>query len=521
MKFNDVVDAIWRTTELRRIAGAHVVDHRQLSNDELKAAIKKARLQYLHEETVNSSLDSVIYKTTESDLRVLSRLLLVDVLLNQYDFELPFSETEERVLSWEQSVIDRSNEIELVDLGCVNRKSPRYHSLDLYRFVLDVAWENEDQTSPDEVNLLRKLRGRLGITESDHRLIESKLGKYPKRSNQLHTRTEINEARRRLQSIGLLFAIRRDDDDVAVDIIPDELARVMRRILKIELRLDSYRALMDHKPLRRKAHLVSVLDRSGVEYNPADTVDLLVDRVIEYVSPSQAVSSVSPRYGLNNEQLAAWCRELNETVSGTMDERLRRVISHFDQLRPRIEQEVDERANWYVYYEQLAAREYDTLRSQHIIEKDLEIETKFEQSTEYLFDHKLKHTPLHQAGTNHPDGLLSLGSNYVMWDNKSKEIPVSLKDHIRQFDAYMNDGDKPVPIFLVIGPSFTPDSDSEAVRYHAQHFDRNISLITAHELKSLAEEWFSEENKRREEPFPLGMLAGTGRFDRERIGKIH
>ena len=519
MRFNDVVDAIWRTTELRRVAGAHVVDHRQLTNDELKAAIKKARLQYLHEETVKDSLDSVMYKTPESSLRVLSRLILVDVLLNQYDFELPFSETEERVLSREQSVIDRSNEIELVDLGCLSRKSTRYDNIDLYRFVLDVAWENEDQTSPDEVNLLRKLRGRLGITESDHRLIESKLGKYPKRSNELHTRTEISAARKRLQSIGLLFSIRRDDD-VAVDIIPDELARVMRKILKIELRLDSYRALMEHRPLRRKAHLASVLERSGVEYNPADPVDLLVNRVIEYVSPSQAVSSASPRYGLNNEQLAAWCRELNETVSGTMEERLRRVISHFDQLRPRIEKEVDERANWYVYYEQFAAREYDTLRSEHLIDKDLEIETKFEQATEYLFDDKLKHTPLHQAGTNHPDGLLSLGSNYVMWDNKSKESPVSLKDHIRQFDAYINNADKPVPIFLVIGPSFTPDSDSEAVRYHARHFDRNISLITAHELKSLAEEWSSEENKRREEPFPLGMLAGTGRFDRERIGKI-
>ena len=519
MKFDDVVDSIARVTELRRIAGAYVVDHRQLTSDELGAAIKKARLQYLHEDTVRASLDAVMYQTPESDLRVLSRLVLVDVLLNQYDYSLPFSETEERVLSYEQSVLNRSNEIELVDLACVNRKSRRYHNLELYRFVLDVAWENEDQTSPDEVNLLRKLRGRLSITESDHRLIETKLGKYPKRQNELHTRTEIHAARKQMQSVGLLFAIRRDDE-AEVDVIPEELALVIRQILRIELRLDSYRALMDYRPLRRKAHLVNVLERSGVEYNPADTVDLLVSRVIEYVPPSRAVSSVSPRYGLTNEQLASWCRELNETVSGTMDERLRRVISHFDRLRPRIEKEADERANWYDYFAQLAAREYDALRSQHVIDKDLEIEAKFEQATEYLFDEKLKHTPLHQAGTNHPDGLLSLGSNYVMWDNKSKEKPVNLKDHIGQFDAYINSADKPVPIFLVVAPSYTPDSEAEAVRYHARHFDRNIGLVTAQELKSLADEWSSDDNKRREEPFPLGLLAGTGRFNRERLGKI-
>ncbi|MDE0026938.1 MAG: hypothetical protein OXP69_21205 [Spirochaetaceae bacterium] len=199
MKFDDAIDAIPKVTELRRIAGAHVVDHRRLSMEELRAAIKKARLQYLHEETVRTRLDKVMYQTTDSDLRVLSRLVLVDVLLNHFDHALPFPETEERVLSWEQSVVDRSNEVELEDLGCVNRRSRRFHNLELYQFVLDVAWENENQTSPDEVNLLRKLRGRLGITESDHRLIESKLGKYPKRLNELHTRTEILEARKQLQ----------------------------------------------------------------------------------------------------------------------------------------------------------------------------------------------------------------------------------------------------------------------------------------------------------------------------------
>ena len=84
----------------------------------------------------------------------------------------------------------------------------------------------------------------------------------------------------------------------------------------------------------------------------------------------------------------------------------------------------------------------------------------------------------------------------------------------------MNDADKPVPIFLVIGPSFTPESEAEAIRYHANHFDRNIGLITAQELRSLADEWSSEDNKKSEEPFPLGMLAGTGRFNRERLGRI-
>ena len=107
-----------------------------------------------------------------------------------------------------------------------------------------------------------------------------------------------------------------------------------------------------------------------------------------------------------------------------------------------------------------------------------------------------------------------------MWDNKSKESPVNLKDHIGQFDAYMNQADKPVPVFLVIGPAFTAESETEAMLYHAQHFDRNIALITAEDLKNLAEEWSSEANKRREDPFSLGLLAAAGGFKRERLGKL-
>ena len=182
--------------------------------------------------------------------------------------------------------------------------------------------------------------------------------------------------------------------------------------------------------------------------------------------------------------------------------------------------ESDECAIWYDFYEEPAQRNHEALRAQHVIDKDLEIEAKFEGATAYLFDERFHHTPLRQRGSNHPDGLLSLQSNYLMWDNKSKESPVNLKDHLSQVDGYMNQADKPVPVFLVIGPEFTGDSEAEVVRYHAQHFDRNIELITAGELKNLADEWSSEANKRSDDAFNLGLLAATGRFKRESLGKI-
>jgi len=49
MKFEDVSARIGTLTDLRRIAGAHVVDHGQLSEDELQEALLKVKPQYLHE----------------------------------------------------------------------------------------------------------------------------------------------------------------------------------------------------------------------------------------------------------------------------------------------------------------------------------------------------------------------------------------------------------------------------------------------------------------------------------------
>jgi hypothetical protein len=519
MKFDEAVQQIGTLTTLRRIAGAHVVDHRQLQDEELREAIQKVRPQFLHEETVATNLEAVLFKDPDNTVRVLSRLILRDVLLEQYGAELASSHTEESIIGTEQEIVNQSNELDLADLAAGNKNSKRFGDLELYQFVLGVAWLNEDSKSPDEVNLLRKLRQHLRITEEDHRLLEAKLGKFPKPNNELHSRGEIHQARRLLQSRGLLFSIRRDDG-IDIDVIPDELASIMCCYFHIELREESYRAIFTHRPLRRKGHLQEVLSRNGIEYSQYDTVDELAARVVRYVPPSRAIASNSPRYGLNSTQLSDWCKELGLPLSGSIEDKRGRILEHFDQLRPLLEEHDDQRARWYEFFIELAWRDYDTLRAQHVIEKDIDIESQFEEATRYLFAEKLNHAPLRQSGSNRPDGVMSLQNRYVMWDNKSREKPVNLRDHLSQFDDYINKSDKPVPIFMVIAPDFTEESQSDALRYRAQHFDRDIVLITAKELKDLAEEWSSSSNRSREEPFPLGLLAVNGRFERSRLGKI-
>ena len=95
-----------------------------------------------------------------------------------------------------------------------------------------------------------------------------------------------------------------------------------------------------------------------------------------------------------------------------------------------------------------------------------------------------------------------------LWDNKSKETDVNLGSHIKQFDRYIGQQEKRVAGFIVVAPSFTEESVAEAMRYQVEK-GTSISLITASELKELAERW----SKKDKGTFPLGYLVLPGRFN--------
>lgn len=520
MKFEDAVNKVPNVTELRRVAKAHVVDHKQLSNDQLAGAIIKSMPQYIHVETVSRGVFEFFRREPRADIRTLAYTFLVDVLMEQYDTQAPIEETDEKVIAFEMGIVDRSNEMDLQAMACGDKTTKRYHDLELYKFVLGVAWEHQDTVSPDEANLLFKLRERLRINETEHRILEAHLGRYPRPKNETHTRADVAEVRKRFQEMGLVFLVR-GGDGVDRDVIPEETAKVLRGMFGVGLRRESYRELLDHRALKKKPHLVEVLEANEVTFSRYDTMEQMRERIIGNIPAARAIASSSPRYGLSSEELSEMCKDLNLSASGSMQERIERIVAHYENLRPRIAAQGDERELWYRHFEDLALRNYEALRAQHVIEKDLECEHKFEDATRYLFDKLLGHAPLKQAGSNHCDGLLSLNNAYLMWDNKSKERLVNLRDHINQFDGYMAASEKPVPIFMVIAPGFTEESEVDATRYHAQHFDRNIVLITAAELKSLAQEWTSRDNKNREQPFPLGLFAASGRFNRKRLGELY
>jgi len=515
MNFLEIVKDVYPLVALKRIAGAHVVDHRNLKEDELREAIIKVKPQYTHKEMVQELIEDVFHRTSDLSMRVVTKIILEDILLEEIGYGLPVEDLEERVIAIEQSIVDKSNETDLAELAG-GKTTEFYKNIELYNFVLSVAWEHRNTKSPDEANLLRKLRNRLGITHTKHRILEAKLGKFPKPNNELHTRQEIREVRKELQRKGLVFEIR-DENKISFDILPQELAEVMQSIFNKEMRTDGYRIMLGYKLFRKKETLKKILRSSKIDFKKHDKNDDLINKIIARVLPSDCLCNFT------TDELHDWCNDIDQLVSGTKDQRCTRLIEYYNSMQIRNPEEADDKRRiWFDVYESLATRDRKLLRAEGVIDKDLEIEAKFERATDFLFDQIMNHTPLNQPGTNKPDGLLSFKDMYIMWDNKSKEAPnsVDLNTHLKQFSGYMEASNKHVPIFLVIAPSFTDVSESIAVRYAAENIGRNIVLITAKELKELALEWACETNKRKDEPFPLGLLARSGRFRREALGNL-
>lgn len=228
------------------------------------------------------------------------------------------------------------------------------------------------------------------------------------------------------------------------------------------------------------------------------------------------LGGISPRDGLSLTVLSDWCGDLGLNVSGSKEVLIERIIRFYDQLYIRSETVGDEREIFYQHYVEFAKRDREFVRQQQLADKDIEIERKFEAATNFIFEKILGHKPLSLVGSNHADGALSYRESVIYRDNKSKESAVSLKDHLKQFDGYIRSSEKPVAGFLVIGPDFTADSGLLAMQYQVEN-GTPITMITADELKAIAEAWL----KKKDAPaFPLGYLIQPGRFNPQLVAAI-
>lgn len=506
MDFRSYIEQIPNITIAKRVAAAYVADYRRLGIDEIKQFLEKTAQQYTDAENIAKSLDELKLDSNRS-IRIIAPILLRNYLLNQDDFISTQKNSDAAVLAYEKSIVDQSNNFDLAKIS---------RDLALFKYMLDTAWAYNDDVSVDEKNLIEALRKYLNISTMEQHILEAKAGKFPEEGNNLHTMDDIETARKALQTKGLLMCIK-DSDGNMCDLVPSDIAKGIRAYYGIEIRSYGYEKLVDYVIKKtKKSYLLNIVSKASentsiatIEMSANPTVVELRDIILKSISPSNLLGGFSPRDGLDVVTLSAWCAELGLPTAGAKAALISRILNYYDEMR-RIEVKTeDSREALLACYHQLACRDLKYLRSNNIIDKDLQCERFFEDATDYLFEKLLLNKPLTLTGTEHPDGKLSFKDKYIMWDNKSKETPVNLKDHIQQFDGYIRASDKDVAVFMVIAPEFTDKSVQECVDYMLNN-DTQILLITADELKEVAERW---SEKHPHEIFNLGYFRQNGRFD--------
>lgn len=509
MNYKDCIANLFNVNETKRIANAYVEDSRRMDLSELKNSLLKTEGQYILYDNVEKRLNELKLHDS-SNVRTVAPIFLA-CLLDADDFNLTCKVTEEMVLNHEQSIIDKSNDFDFKNIQ---------KDIALFKFILDKAWEKDDNISVDEKNLIEEVRKYLHITVEEQNILEAKSSRYPTKGNILHNRTDIDNVRKILQSMGLVFYVKNSDNN-GCDIIPTEIAMCIRNYYGIEIKKYGYIQLIDYlMKLTKKQYFIDIINKFNENPNTAVvdipngvTIAQLKEIVLKTIKPSNLIGGFSPRDGLDLADLQKWCSDIKINIYGTKKDLIKRILDYYDNLREIKVSTEDPREKWYKVYSELACRNYKYLRENGIISKDLECEHYFEQATNFLFETMLKNKPLSLIGTEHPDGKLSYNDKYILWDNKSKETDVNLKDHILQFDGYIKNSDKAVPVFMVIGPSFTENSVKECVKYSLTN-DTQIVLITADELKEVAELWHKSHP---DESFNLGFFKQNGRFDKSLI----
>ena len=507
MKYTNCVENSSNVNELKRIASAYVEDCRRLDFQELKSSLLKTEGQYISYDNVAKCLEKLKLHDNPT-VRIIVPIFLKSFLIDQDDYMSPCKSTEEAILNYEQSVIDESNNFDYKGMS---------KDFALFKFLLDKAWERGGDISVDEKNLIDEVRKYLNITTREQNMLEAKASRYPTEGNILHTRSDIDTVRKTLQSAGLIFYIK-NSDNVPCDIIPEEIANCLRQYYGIEIKSYGYKQLLLYvTKATRKQYLIDILNKynenpttAKVDMPTNPTIPHLQETILKTIKPSNLIGGFTPKDGFDVVALQKWCADLGLMVSGTKAALINRILEYYDALREIAVSTEDLREGYYNVYHELACRDYNALRTKGVINKDLECEHYFEKATNYLFEVKLKNKPLLLIGSEHADGKLSYNDKYILWDNKSKETDVNLKDHILQFDGYIRNSDKSVAVFMVIAPSFTENSVKECVKYSLIN-DTQICLITADELKEVAEMWHKSHP---DESFNLGFFKQNGRFDK-------
>lgn len=480
---------------LGRTVDSFLKDVHMETEEEMREVILKNIDEFQNKERVKNYLD---FSQEPRDVALLNELILMS-LMEKEGYLLSESDLYKEVEDMERAILKQSE-----DDSYMRRFIPEEVNR-IYSAVLEEAWNKDESLNEHEINILNVLRRELDLTKRDHYLIESRIGRFPQKGNKLHTHQQISRSLINLQTRGLVLRFR---DDISFYIIPKDIARILRYEMGGELRNEVYETLLSDLNVSQLRDILQHHD-----FNVSGVKEALIARILEHnILPSTALKVFS------SKELSDILRKLEGAkISGTKKEKIQNIIDYYEMLStPNSSDPTDERARLYDFYEELAARDYKTLRVNKVIDKDIEVDRYFEEATRYIFERKLGIKLIEMEGTRHSDGKIQFNKKEViLWDNKSTEKPYHFpENHFNQFLRYIRAEQMRVTLFLIIVQDYTKEAVAQAQKLKAfSEEDTDVAVIKASDLKYVADQWinFSEQ---KDPVFNLQVFNMTGELTR-------
>lgn len=474
------------------------------TEDVPKPSVDEARKKIIQHTNDLSDAERISKRLEERFQNYPDRILQTFILESLLNSEEP--QATEAAIFEDVQERERSIQREAKSEDCFEYTPDR--AIDILKTVLEVSVEDRE-ISRDELALVERLRDKLELNRKDQYLALAQLGHFPRAENKLHGSSDVEHALKALQKAGVLFYCNRHPDDPRY-LLPDELVPGVREAIGFELSDVAKRRMFDDLTM---AQLKRILDADGLP--TSGRKGELVDRLLAAnVVPSDALDVLT-----TGELYEVLSGLPGAKVTGNKDDRIQRIIDYWaNQTIREVDPGADPREVYYEYLIELAHRDRENLYASELISKDIDMNSAFEEGTRFLFEEKLGLNLVDFDGTEHPDGAFYLDRDgqLLMWDNKSTEDVYRFpKSHLDQFKGYIRESEDRISCFLVVVAEIGDEAFTRAQQLKAEsRDDTDTALITAEDLKWVAENWRDRGDSKEFDPQVFNYL---GVLDRQTL----
>ncbi len=227
---------------------------------------------------------------------------------------------------------------------------------------------------------------------------------------------------------------------------------------------------------------------------------------------------------LRTDELIDLCKLYEISARGRKAEIIERIVHYFRNYQ--IKGTRATAKELFSIYEDLSKQNINAYRDIGIDDKQISlptIATDFERATKYIFESIFRLTVKTQTpGREEPDGVIK-EDNIILYDCKTVlyppyELPIAHRDQFRRYTKDQYDKLEPhaktaLKCFIIIGHSFDHKIEDKLAKMKIEPYVP-FCLITASDLKFIAERWLEEQ---RDRILPTSILIFQGRYTKDKL----